>query len=258
MIKIMYEDDSILVVEKPAGMESQSSRGFAADVVSELKKHLSTNESTKRTGVRGKTGKQVGGPYVGVIHRLDKPVSGVMVYAKTRSAAAFLSRELQAHRVTKIYHAVVCGKPVDNVGNFVDNLYMNREENYSVIVDKSKKEGKRAELSYRVLSRAEEKNLTLLEIQLKTGRHHQIRVQLAGHGLPIWGDARYNPQFGGTLPVEEGEEKGSESFRTPASRGPLALAAVSLSFPHPSSGKKMTFSIKPASGAFRNFVKERG
>ena len=258
MIKIMYEDDSILVVEKPAGMESQSSRGFAADVVSELKKHLSTNESTKRTGVRGKTGKQVGGPYVGVIHRLDKPVSGVMVYAKTRSAAAFLSRELQAHRVTKIYHAVVCGKPVDNVGNFVDNLYMNREENYSVLVDKSKKEGKRAELSYRVLSRAEEKNLTLLEIQLKTGRHHQIRVQLAGHGLPIWGDARYNPQFGGTLPVEEREEKGSESFRTPASRGPLALAAVSLSFPHPSSGKKMTFSIKPASGAFRNFVKERG
>ena len=75
MIKIMYEDNSILVVEKPAGMESQSSRGFAADVVSELKKHLSTNESTKRTGVRGKTGKQVGGPYVGVIHRLDKPVS---------------------------------------------------------------------------------------------------------------------------------------------------------------------------------------
>ena len=181
-----------------------------------------------------------------------------MVYAKTRSAAAFLSRELQAHRVTKIYHTVVCGKPVDNVGNFVDNLYMNREENYSVIVDKSKKEGKRAELSYRVLSRAEEKNLTLLEIQLKTGRHHQIRVQLAGHGLPIWGDARYNPQFGGTLPVEEREEKESESFRTPASRGPLALAAVSLSFPHPSSGKKMTFSIKPASGAFRNFVKERG
>ena len=62
-------------------------------------------------------------------------------------------------------------------------------------------------MSYRVLSRAEEKNLTLLEIQLKTGRHHQIRVQLAGHGLPIWGDARYNPQFGGTLPVEEREEK---------------------------------------------------
>lgn len=266
MVKIIYEDSEILVAEKPAGLESQAIRKFEPDMVSEIRNYLVRSQKKREREQRRELSTKpstslstpAAAPYVGVIHRLDKPVSGVMVYAKTRSAAAFLSSELQAHRVTKIYHAVVCGKPVDNVGNFVDNLYMNREENYSVIVDKSKKEGKRAELSYRVLSRAEEKNLTLLEIQLKTGRHHQIRVQLAGHGLPIWGDARYNPQFGGTLPVEEREEKGSESFRTPASRGPLALAAVSLSFTHPSSGKKMTFSIKPASGAFRNFVKERG
>lgn len=246
MLRILFEDQSIIVVEKPAGVESQAVHGFGVDMVSEIRKHIHKLSPEDR------------GLYVGVIHRLDKPVQGVMVYAKTKKAAAALSKQVQDGRMKKTYLAIVCGKPVDNVGNFVDNLYMNREENYSVLVDKSKKEGKRAELSYRVLSRAEEKNLTLLEIQLKTGRHHQIRVQLAGHGLPIWGDARYNPQFGGTLPVEEREEKGSESFRTPASRGPLALAAVSLSFPHPSSGKKMTFSIKPASGAFRNFVKERG
>lgn len=250
MLNILFEDQSIIVAEKPVGLESQATRKLEPDMVSEIRKHIH-KLSTSASGKRGE-------PYVGVIHRLDRPVGGIMVYAKTKEAAAALSRQVQDRTMEKYYLAIVCGKPVDNVGNFVDNLYMNREENYSVIVDKSKKEGKRAELSYRVLSRAEEKNLTLLEIQLKTGRHHQIRVQLAGHGLPIWGDARYNPQFGGTLPVEEREEKGSESFRTPASRGPLALAAVSLSFTHPSSGKKMTFSIKPASGAFRNFVKERG
>ena len=155
MIKIMYEDDSILVVEKPAGMESQSSRGFAADVVSELKKHLSTNESTKRTGVRGKTGKQVGGPYVGVIHRLDKPVSGVMVYAKTQAAANALSEQVRSHRMEKIYHAVVCGKFVDNVGNYVDNLLKDGRTNCSKIVDKPVKDSRRAELSYRVLETVE-------------------------------------------------------------------------------------------------------
>ena len=130
---------------------------------------------------------------MGVIHRLDKPVSGVMVYAKTKEAAAFLSKEVQAHRVTKIYHAVICGKPVDNVGNFVDKLSMNRENNYSRIVDNSDPEGKTAELSYRVIGENKEKGLTLVEIHLKTGRHHQIRVQFAGHGLPLWGDAKYNP-----------------------------------------------------------------
>ena len=173
---------------------------------------------------------------MGVIHRLDKPVSGVMVYAKTKEAAAFLSKEVQAHRVTKIYHAVICGKPVDNVGNFVDKLSMNRENNYSRIVDNSDPEGKTAELSYRVIGENKEKGLTLVEIHLKTGRHHQIRVQFAGHGLPLWGDAKYNP----AVSMEGG-------------KGPLALAAVSLSFTHPVTKEPVTFSMKPQGGAFRLF-----
>ena len=82
---------------------------------------------------------------------------------------------------------------MDNVGNFVDKLSMNRENNYSRIVDNSDPEGKTAELSYRVIGENKEKGLTLVEIHLKTGRHHQIRVQFAGHGLPLWGDAKYNP-----------------------------------------------------------------
>ena len=226
MLSVLYEDSDILVAVKPAGVESQSARGFAKDMVSEIRKYLVIHKLCT-------PGKE---PYVGVIHRLDKPVSGVMVYAKTKEAAAFLSKEVQAHRVTKIYHAVICGKPVDNVGNFVDKLSMNRENNYSRIVDNSDPEGKTAELSYRVIGENKEKGLTLVEIHLKTGRHHQIRVQFAGHGLPLWGDAKYNP----AVSMEGG-------------KGPLALAAVSLSFTHPVTKEPVTFSMKPQGGAFRLF-----
>lgn len=226
MVQVLYADKDILVAVKPAGVESQAAKRFAPDMVSEIRKYLVIHKLCT-------PGKE---PYVGVIHRLDKPVSGVMVYAKTKEAAAFLSKEVQAHRVTKIYHAVICGKPVDNVGNFVDKLSMNRENNYSRIVDNSDPEGKTAELSYRVIGENKEKGLTLVEIHLKTGRHHQIRVQFAGHGLPLWGDAKYNP----AVSMEGG-------------KGPLALAAVSLSFTHPVTKEPVTFSMKPQGGAFRLF-----
>ena len=241
MLSVLYEDSDILVAVKPAGVESQSARGFAKDMVSEIRRYLTIQARNpqnihKLTTLSSKGQGKNQPPYVGVIHRLDKPVSGVMVYAKTKEAAAFLSKEVQAHRVTKIYHAVICGKPVDNVGNFVDKLSMNRENNYSRIVDNSDPEGKTAELSYRVIGENKEKGLTLVEIHLKTGRHHQIRVQFAGHGLPLWGDAKYNP----AVSMEGG-------------KGPLALAAVSLSFTHPVTKEPVTFSMKPQGGAFRLF-----
>ena len=123
MITVLYEDSDVIVVEKPAGMESQSARGFEPDMVSQLRRHLTYPQTIhKSSTIRANRPQNAQPPYVGVIHRLDKPVSGVMVYAKTKEAAAFLSKEVQAHRVTKIYHAVICGKPVDNVGNFVGQI----------------------------------------------------------------------------------------------------------------------------------------
>lgn len=244
MIKILYEDDAVLAAVKPAGLESQASRKLEPDMVSEIKNYLIRSKRRQERQAGGNLSTKMSTnsstqdqePYVGVIHRLDKPVSGVMVYAKTKEAAAFLSKEVQEHRVTKIYHAVLCGKPVDNVGNFVDRLSMDRENNYSRIVDNSAPEGKTAELSYRVIGENEEKGLTLVEIRLKTGRHHQIRVQFAGHGLPLWGDTKYNPDA-----LKRGE------------KGPLALAAVSLSFVHPVTKEPMTVSMRPQGGAFRLF-----
>ena len=121
MLKVLYEDDEIIVVVKPAGVESQAAKRFAPDMVSEVKKHLVINKSCT-------PGKE---PYVGVIHRLDKPVSGVMVYAKTKRAAAALSEQVQSHKMKKIYTAVVYGKPVNTVDNYVDYLVKTPDGNYS-------------------------------------------------------------------------------------------------------------------------------
>lgn len=227
MVHVLYEDKDILVVRKPAGIDSQTSRSFEPDMVSEIKNYLRL--STKLTG-NSSTGRE---PYVGVIHRLDRPVEGVMVYARTPAAAKGLSSELQKGNIDKTYHALVCGKPVDNSGTLVDFLLKNGKTNTSEIVDKSVEGAKRAELKYKVLDTVIKKDLirgtetecTRLEIELLTGRHHQIRVQMAGAGMPLYGDSRYNPAFAGKA------EK-------------PALCSVRLAFKHPVTGKRMEFEIK--------------
>ena len=194
MLNILYEDEAVLVVWKPVGMESQSGRGFDADMVSEIKRYLSTKKAVDNHNLSTKPVE----PYVGVIHRLDKPVSGVMVYAKTKNAAASLSKQVAEGKMHKKYLAVLCGKPVDNVEKYVDYLLKDEKENTSRIVDMGIKGGKRAELICRALETKPVEpygELTLAEIELLTGRHHQIRVQMSGHGLPLWGDNRYNPAF---------------------------------------------------------------
>ena len=152
MLKIIYEDHDILVAEKPAGLESQASRGFEPDMVSEIKNHLKRAELSRlSTKPSTKSSTRPVEPYVGVIHRLDKPVGGIMVYAKNQKAAASLSKQVQDGRMKKIYNAVVCGKLVDIVGNYVDYLLKDEKENVSRIVDMGIKGGKRAELICRVL-----------------------------------------------------------------------------------------------------------
>lgn len=243
MLRVLYEDESLIVVWKPVGMEAQSSRGFGADMVSEIKKHIH------------KLSPRAGEPYVGVIHRLDKPVSGVMVYAKTKKAAAALSKQVSENKMKKKYLAVVCGKIVHNVDNFVDYLLKDEQLNLSRIVDKGITGGKRAELICRKLETIEMEPygaLTLAEIELKTGRHHQIRLQMAGHGLPLWGDNKYNPMFDGQ--TESGSEKSISAARGPRMRVDVALASFQLTFTHPETGKNMIFEQMPDGMIFRKFA----
>lgn len=230
MITVLFEDENIIVAEKPAGMESQATRKLEPDMVSEIRKHIH-KLSTSPSGKKGE-------PYVGVIHRLDKPVGGIMVYAKTRQAAASLSRQVQDGTMKKTYLALVCGKPVDNVGNFVDFLLKDEKANYSRVVEKGTEGGKEARLSYRTVSlgKADGRDAALVEIDLHTGRHHQIRVQFASRGIPLVGDEKYG--------------SGREPGRRPE---PLALYAGCLEFLHPVSGRQMRFSRRPSSGAFRRY-----
>lgn len=233
MVEILYEDKDIIVVKKPAGMEAQSSSSFAPDMVSEIKKHIHNLYPDK------------GEPYVGVIHRLDKPVGGIMVYAKNKKAAASLSRQVQDGSVRKIYLAVVCGRTVDNVENFVDYLLKDSKKNMSKIVEKGTTGAKRAELRYRVVDKTEAPQpLALVEVELFTGRHHQIRVQFAGHGLPLWGDRRYNPAFAAGEKGQQGES--------------VALYASRLSFVHPSTGRHVVFQAEPQGEIFRRFAEAMG
>ncbi|MCI8659925.1 MAG: RluA family pseudouridine synthase [Lachnospiraceae bacterium] len=227
-MKILYEDAYIIVVWKPAGMESQTSRRLGADVVNELKRHIH-NSSPK-----------MGEPYVGVIHRLDKPVSGILVYAKDKEAASALSKQISDGAMDKRYLAVLCGQVDKNVDKFVDYLLKDQKENVSRIVDKGTTGGKRAELSYLVLKSGLMEPygvLTLAEITLYTGRHHQIRVQMAAHGLPLWGDRKYNPTFS----------------RSGGKEDDIALSAFQLSFFHPVTKGIMKFCRMPDKGIFRVF-----
>lgn len=228
MLNILYEDDQIIVVEKPVGIESQSNRTFEPDMVSEVKKHINSLSPKK------------GEPYVGVIHRLDKPVGGILVFGKTKEAAGALSKQVSGHQMEKKYLAVICGKPVDNFGTYVDYLWKDGKNNISKIVDKGITDAKRAELSYRVLEEqeGEEGPLCLAEIDLKTGRHHQIRVQFSGHGTPLLGDLKYNPAG----PKVAGQRN-------------VALCAWKLAFTHPGNKKKMEFTVKPQGTIFNKFNK---
>jgi len=230
MIKVLYADKDILVAVKPAGVEAQAAKRFAPDMVSEIRKYLVINKLCT-------PGKE---PYVAVIHRLDKPVSGIMVYALSKKAAAALSEQVQSRRMEKIYEAVVCGKPVYNVDNFVDYLKKSVDGNESQIVDKGINGAKRAELSYEVKKTLEVEGeiLTLVRIRLMTGRHHQIRVQFASRGLPLYGDARYG------------------RTNAPGGFAPLALCAVALAFAHPVTGRRMEFSMEPTGGIFEKFYQD--
>ncbi len=226
MLNIFYEDQELIVVKKPVGIESQETHSFSPDLVSEIKKHIH-HLSTKKEE-----------PYVGVIHRLDKPVGGIMVYAKTKEAASLLSRQVKENQMQKMYMAVVCGKPVDNVDNFVDYLLKDTGKNMSRIVEKGISGAKRAELRYQVVDTfKEEELLTLVKIWLITGRHHQIRVQFAGRGLPLWGDHRYNSKFAGQKSI--------------------ALSACELSFLHPKTKKPLTFQMEPEGEIFQRFFKKQ-
>lgn len=213
-LNILFEDDHVLVVKKDAGIPVQAGKMRMMDLQGLIK-----NELYRRN-------RKGGEPYLGLIHRLDQPVEGVMVFAKTPFAAGALSEQVTDGRMKKYYLALLCGKPAEDSGKLVDYLVKDGRTNTSSVVKEQNKDAKRAELNYQVLKRNEE--TTLVEVELITGRHHQIRVQMANAGWPLYGDTKYNPQF----------QEVMEHVQT-------ALCAYKLSFVHPKTKKVMEFCIEP-------------
>lgn len=250
-LDILYEDNDIIVCHKAPGVSSQTERSYDPDMVSLLMNHFHKQD--------------VKNPYVGVVHRLDKPVAGVIVYGKNEKSTKLLSEQITSHKFTKKYYAIVCGSPVgvlsdtsdDSVVNshtFTDYLLRDAKTNTSHVVDpslptyKTNKEVKKSSLSFKVINTITltddspfyKENcpygniLSLVDIDLHTGRHHQIRVQFSHHGLPLWGDKRYSPYAS-----DLGQRQG------------VALCAHTLTITHPTTKKEMTFTVIPSNSIFK-------
>ena len=226
--KILYEDTDILVVHKPAGLAVQTAHIGQQDVESELKNYLAG---------------QGPAPYLGMIHRLDQPVEGLLVFAKNGKSAAALSKQLQSRNFCKEYLAAVCGSPKPAESELTD--YLLKEKGRALVSDAGQsipKEAKRAVLRYRVEERSVTAagEISLLRVWLETGRFHQIRAQLSHAGFPILGDNKYGNEASGQV-------SGALGIRH------TALCACRLTFSHPVSGQELEYTVNPENIAFSFF-----
>ena len=223
-IDILYEDADILVCVKPYGMPVQGDKSRDTDLLTYLKNHIFEREKMEEE------------PYLAMVHRLDRPVGGVMVFAKNRSAAANLSDQVQDGTMIKFYQAVLTGELPDDYGTLTDYLLKDGKTNTTKVVDKGVKGAKKAVLDYEVLDVMETDDgiLTYVLIQLVTGRHHQIRVQMASRNAGIYGDTKYNPKF---MKVKKKYQQ-------------MALYSTRIEFEHPTSGEHLVFKQEPEGDAF--------
>lgn len=211
-VPVLYEDNHILVVVKPVNMPSQQDESNDPDLLSVLKEDLKVRYQ------------KPGNVYLGLVHRLDRPVGGVMVFAKTSKAASRLADAVRTRKLDKTYLAVVHGTPKPTAGRLVHYLLKDSSTNTVSSVPKAKAGAKEAILDYKVIGPSE--LLSLVEIRLLTGRSHQIRVQMSTEGHPLYGDQRYG--HGRNRPGQQ-----------------IALWSSSLSFEHPVKREWMTFSCSP-------------
>ncbi len=203
-INIIYEDNHLLVVEKPINMPVQADDSHDLDLLTLLKADLK------------KRYHKPGNVYLGLVHRLDRPVGGVMVFAKTSKAASRLSEQVRTHQLKKEYYAIVLGK-IEEKGHLEDYLLKNEKKNIVTVHP----QGKHAILDFTRLQY--KKDMSLVKIQLKTGRSHQIRVQFSHHGYPLFGDQKYSQK------AKPGQQ--------------IALFSHAITFQHPTTKETLHFSL---------------
>ena len=211
-LNVLYEDNHIIVVEKRPNVLCQSDYTKDLDLLTMVKEYIKEKYN------------KPGNVYIGLVHRLDRPVGGIMVFARTSKAAARLSKIIQNHEMKKEY-LLVCEGNINNSGIFED--YIEKKDTISVISNES--HGKYSRLEYDKL--ASKDNLSLVRVNLITGRHHQIRVQFASRNYPLYGDQLYGKQ----------------------DKKQIALYAYHLSFKHPVKDEIMDFKLMPQGGIWSEF-----
>ncbi|MCI8326707.1 MAG: RNA pseudouridine synthase [Lachnospiraceae bacterium] len=213
MLEIIFEDPFIIVCKKPPGIPTQTPKPGVSDMVSLLKTYRVSNKEE---------------PYLGLIHRLDQPVEGIMVFAKDKKSAASLSLQIQDGTFEKYYYAMVHGIVDPLSGTLKHYLLRDGKNNISKVVPKGTPKSKHAKLFYETVT--SHKDRSLLRIELDTGRHHQIRVQFSNIGHPLIGDKKYGHNTPGYLP--------------------LGLCSYHIGFRHPATGEKVIYEIVPEGKAF--------
>lgn len=204
MINIIYEDNHLIVVEKPINIPTQEDYTKDKDLLTILKEYIKEKYN------------KPGNVYLGLVHRLDRPVGGIMVFARTSKAASRLSEQVRNKTFKKTYNAVVIGN-IENTGKLKDYLLKDEKRNIVKVDGK----GKEAILNFKKLNFKD--NMSLVEINLETGRSHQIRVQMLHHGYPLFGDQKYNKT------AKVGEQ--------------IALFAKKIEFVHPTTNELLTFEL---------------
>lgn len=179
-IRIIYEDNHLIAAVKPPGVLAQEDHTGRPDMLTILKAYIKERYN------------KPGAVFLGLVHRLDQPVGGVMVFARTSKAASRISKQIRERTVGKKYLAVVCGRMPHKEGVLEDRLIKNRDKNTVRVSEGENKEGKTSRLRYTELQVSADGAYSLLKISLETGRAHQIRVQLSNAGCPIFGDHKYN------------------------------------------------------------------
>lgn len=222
-ITVLYEDNHLIAAYKPPGVLTQGDETKDPSMMDEVKKYL--KEKYKKPG----------NVFLGLLHRLDRPVSGIVLFAKTSKGTSRLSEQFRNHKIGKTYHAIILGKPEKKKGRLVNYLKKDREQKKMMIYKEEKPGLQKAELSYEVL--ASDNKYSLLKINPRTGRFHQIRAQLSFAGFPVLGDIKYGARS--VLPDKS-----------------IALSATSLSFKLATKEERKEISV-PLPSNWKNILKNK-